>query len=228
MNEKIRRREGTGLMLKGHFETHVRGTLLGKLEVLFWQVMLRRNHGREVWCCLSLKGSYSGGRWEGSLERDTKGDSWSVRQWDSPPAIWLGLVDTRHSSRVAGGVSVAWGWLLSSNSMKDLIPLPWGARDLFEEIGAASMKCVEHIKMYKLSQHENTGPWGTLKKGRAGFGRAWSRRLTGSLEASDTPEECLRKPKMQEICLGTSWKGAGRGLLGMRDTPNTFFCKLVE
>lgn len=217
-------------MSKGHFETHVRGTLLGKLEV-HWlsEVMLRRNNGKEeVWCCLSLKSSYSRGRWEGSLERGIMGDSWSARQWDSPPAIWQGLVDTQHSSRVAGGVSVAWGWLLSSTSMKDLIPLPWGARDLFEEIGAASMKYVEHIKTYKLSQHENTGPRGTLKKGRAGLGHAWSRRVTGSLEVSDTPGECPGKPKMQEICLGTSWRGTGRRLLDMQDTPNTFFCKLVE
>ena len=61
------------------------------------------------------------------------------------------------------------GKLVNPASIKRLISVPLGARDLYGDIRGACTKCVEHIEKYKSTQQEYTDPQNTLKKGRAGL-----------------------------------------------------------
>lgn len=74
-------------------------------------------------------------------------------------------------------------------SIKCLIPVPSGVRDLFGEIRVACTKYVEHTEKYRSTQQEYTGPQNTLKKGKAGLEDPLSRGLPGSYRMNDAPVE---------------------------------------
>ena len=58
------------------------------------------------------------------------------------------------------------GKLVNPASIKHLISVPLGARDLFGDIRGACTKCVEHIEKYKSTQQEYTDPRVTCFRGK--------------------------------------------------------------